>query len=140
MKKILFIAALFSIFQFSICEAQTYVGTMKIGKEVQKDVWVKYEMNQDSTGTCNIMIFRVLKDVVKPYKINLLIPGIDVKATAQRTALDCYNIVPQCEGKDVPEYLVEKLHGSLMFNVLSFSCTIDGTQYVYRGVIHRRAE
>ena len=138
MKKILLIAALFSVFSFA--SAQTYVGTMRVGNETQKDVWVKYEMNQDSTGTCNIMIFRVLKDVVKPYKINLLIPTIDVNVSAQRTALVCYNIVPQCEGKEVPEYPVEKLQGSLMFNVLSFSCTIDGKQYVYRGVIHRRAE
>ena len=138
MKKILLIAAFFSVFSFA--SAQTYVGTMRVGNETQKDVWVKYEMNQDSTGTCNIMIYRVLKDVVKPYKINLLIPTIDVNVSAQRTALVCYNIVPQCEGKEAPEYLVEKLQGSLMFNVLSFSCTIDGKQYVYRGVIHRRAE
>lgn len=113
---------------------------MKVGKEVQKDVWVKYEMNQDSTGTCNIMIYRVLKDVVKPYKIDLLIQGIDVKHSAQRTALVCYNLVPQCEGKDVPEYLVEKLQGSLLHDVLTFSCVIDGKQYVYRGVVNRRAE
>lgn len=142
MKKTLFIAAIISIFsfQFSISQAQTYVGTMKIGEEVQKDVWVKYEMNQDSTGTCNIMIFRVLKDVVKPYKIDLLIPGIDVKPSVQRTTLVCYNIVPQCEGKDVPEYLVEKLHGSVTLDVLSFSCVIDGKPYIYRGVINRRAD
>jgi len=138
MKKILFALLAFSI--FSSIQAQTYVGTMRVGNETHKDVWVKYEMNQDSTGTCNIMIYRVLKDVVKPYKINLLIPTIDVNVSAQRTSLVCYNIVPQCEGKDVPEYLVEKLQGSVMFNVLSFSCTIDGKQYVYRGVIHRRAE
>ena len=135
----LIILSLFT-FCFSLSQAQTYVGTMKMGKEVQKDVWVKYEVNQDSTGTCNVMIYRVLKDVVKPYKIDLLIPGIDVKPSTQRTTLVCYNIVPQCEGKDVPEYLVEKLQGSVMFNVLSFSCTIDGKQYVYRGVVNRRAE
>ena len=142
MKKILFIAAIFSIFnfQFSICEAQTYVGTMKTGKEIQKDVWVKYEMNNDSTGTCNLMVYRVMKDVVKPYKIDLLIPGIDVKTSAQRTALICYNIVPQCDGKDVPEYLVEKLQGSVTLDVLTFSCIIDGKQMVYRGVINRRAD
>ena len=58
MKKILLIAALFSVFSFA--SAQTYVGTMRVGNETQKDVWVKYEMNQDSTGTCNIMIYRVL--------------------------------------------------------------------------------
>ena len=104
----LIILSLFT-FCFSLSQAQTYVGTMKMGKEVQKDVWVKYEVNQDSTGTCNVMIYRVLKDVVKPYKIDLLIPGIDVKPSTQRTTLVCYNIVPQCEGKDVPEYLVEKL-------------------------------
>ena len=127
-------------FQFSITQAQTYVGTMKSGNDVQKDVWVKYEINNESTGTCNIMIYRVLKDVVEPYRINLLIPGIDVKPSAQRTALICYNIVPQCEGKDIPEYLVEKLQGSVTHDVLSFSCTIDGKQMVYRGVIHRRAE
>ena len=121
--------------------AQTFRGTMRVDRETFKDVSVKLDLQVDSVNaTASVMIYRVLDDVVKPYKINLLIPGIDVKATAQRTALDCYNIVPQCEGKDVPEYLVEKLHGSLMFNVLSFSCTIDGTQYVYRGVIHRRAE
>ena len=142
MKKILFIAAIFSIFnfQFSICEAQTYVGTMKTGKDIQKDVWVEYAMNPDSTATAHITIFRVFKDVVEPYKINLLIPTIEVQASAQRTALICYNIVPQCDGKDVPEYLVEKLQGSLTHDVLSFSCIIDGEQMVYRGVVHRRAE
>lgn len=140
MKKILFIAAILSSFYLSTCHAQTYVGTMKTGKDIQKDVWVKYEMNQDSTGTCNITIYRVLKDVVESYKINLLIPGIDVKPSAQRTALVCYNIVPQCDGKDVPEYLVEKLQGSITHDVLSFSCTIDGKLMIYRGVIHRRAE
>ena len=138
MKKILLIAALFSVFSFA--SAQTYVGTMKTGKEIQKDVWVKYEMNNDSTGTCNLMVYRVMKDVVKPYKIDLLIPGIDVKTSAQRTALICYNIVPQCDGKDVPEYLVEKLQGSVTLDVLTFSCIIDGKQMVYRGVINRRAD
>ncbi len=142
MKKILFIAAIVSIFnfQFSICEAQTYVGTMKTGKDIQKNVWVEYAMNPDSTATAHITIFRVFKDVVEPYKINLLIPTIEVQASAQRTALICYNIVPQCDGKDVPEYLVEKLQGSVTHDVLSFSCIIDGEQMVYRGVVHRRAE
>ncbi len=138
MKKILIIAAFFSIFNF--VSAQTYVGTMRVGTDAQKDVWVKYEMNQDSTGTCSLMIYRYMKDVLKPYKIDLVIPSIDVSVSAQRTSLVCYNIVPQCNGKDVPEYLVEKLQGSVMFNVLSFSFTIAGKQYVYRGVIHRRAE
>ena len=104
MKKILAITVLFSFFAF--VQAQTYVGTMKIGNDVQKDVWVEYAMNNDTTGTAHITIFRVLKDVVAPYKINLLIPTIEVKPSAQRTALVCYNIVPQCDGKDVPEYLV----------------------------------
>ena len=142
MKKILLLLAILSPFTFhlSLCEAQTFVGTMRVGKDVQKDVWVKYEMNQDSTGTCNLMIYRVLKDVVKPYKIDLMIPGIDVKPSAQRTGLVCYNLVPQCNGKDVPEYLVEKLQGSLTLDVLSFSCIIDGKQYVYRGVVRRRAD
>ncbi len=138
MKKILFLSVM-SIFGLA-ASAQTYVGTMKTGKEIQKDVWVKYEMNNDSTGTCNLMVYRVMKDVVKPYKIDLLIPGIDVKTSAQRTALICYNIVPQCDGKDVPEYLVEKLQGSVTLDVLTFSCIIDGKQMVYRGVINRRAD
>ena len=142
MKKLFFIAAIFSIFnfQFSISQAQTYVGTMKMGSEVQKDVWVEYAMNSDTTGTAHITIFRVLKDVVEPYKINLLIPTVEVKPSTQRTALICYNIVPQCEGKYVPEYLVEKLQGSVTHDVLSFSCTIGGKQMIYRGVINRRAD
>lgn len=138
MKKILVIATLLSIFTLS--QAQTYVGTMRMGNDVQKDVWVEYAMNNDTTGTAHITIFRVLKDVVAPYKINLLIPTIEVKPSAQRTALICYNIVPQCEGKDVPEYLVEKLQGSVTHDVLSFSCRIDGKQMIYRGVINRRAD
>ena len=138
MKKILFLSVM-SLFGLA-ASAQTYVGTMKTGKEIQKDVWVKYEMNNDSTGTCNLMVYRVMKVVVKPYKIDLLIPGIDVKTSAQRTALICYNIVPQCDGKDVPEYLVEKLQGSVTLDVLTFSCIIDGKQMVYRGVINRRAD
>ena len=36
----LIILSLFT-FCFSLSQAQTYVGTMKMGKEVQKDVWVK---------------------------------------------------------------------------------------------------
>ena len=142
MKKILLLLAILSPFTFHLspCEAQTFVGTMKSGREVQKDVWVKYEMNQDSTGTCNLLIYRYMNDVVKPYKIDLLIPTIEVKTTSQRTALVCNNIVPQCNGKEVPEYLIQRLQGSLMHDVLTFSFYIDGKLRVYRGVVNRRAD
>lgn len=116
--------------------AQTFRGTMRVDRETFKDVSVKLDLQVDSVNaTASVMIYRVLDDVVKPYKINLLIPDILLSVNSQRMSLVCHNVVPQCEGREVPEYIVRRLNGSVMADVFSFSCVIDEKHVTYSGVL-----
>lgn len=140
MKRILFALLIFS-FQFSIfssVQAQTYVGTMRVGDKTFKDVTVKLAIN-DTLNTASVMIYHVLDDVVKPQKIDLLIPDILVTPSAQRTTMVCHNIVPRCDGKEYAEYHVGKLQGSTASGVFSFSCTMAERYVTFSGVINERA-
>ena len=140
MKKILFITAILLSLTFHLtpCCAQSYVGTMKVGDKTFKDVTVKLTVD-DSLARASVMIYHVLNDVVRPYRIDLLISDILVTTTSQRTSLVCHNIVPTCEGKEYKEYLVEKLTGTATSGGFSFSCKMGEEVLSYSGVINQRA-
>lgn len=140
MKRILF-ALLIFFFQFSFfnsVQAQTFVGTMRVGDKTFKDVTVKLAVN-DSLNTASVMIYHVLEDGVHSRKIDLLIPDILVFPSAQRTTFECHNIVPLSEGKEWPEYHVGKLNGTTSSGVFSFSCTMGECYVTYSGVVNERA-
>lgn len=118
--------------------AQTFVGTMKVDGKTYKDVSVKLDVN-DSLKLASVMIYHVLDDVVRPYKIDLLIPDILYTVTPQRTSLVCHNIVPLCNGRPYNEYLVVKLNGTATAGVFSFSCTMGDRSLSYSGVVNQRA-
>lgn len=121
-----------------VVSAQSYVGTMKVGDKTFKDVTVKLTVD-DSLARASVMIYHVLTDEVRPYRIDLLISDILVTSTAQRTSLVCHNIVPTSEGRPYANYLVEKLTGTATTGVFSFSCKMGEEQVSYSGVINQRA-
>lgn len=131
------ILPLLMVFGFA-ATAQTYVGTMRVGDKTFKDVTVKLDVN-DSLNTASVKIYHVLDDVVKPRKIDLLIPDILVTPSAQRMTMECHNIVPQCDGKEYDEYHVGKLNGTTSSGVFSFSCTMGERYVTYSGVVNQRA-
>lgn len=118
--------------------AQSYVGTMRVGDKTFKDVTVKLTVN-DSLNTATVMIYHVLEDGVHSQKIDLLIPDILVFPSAQRTTMECHNVVPQSGGKEWLEYHVGKLNGTTSSGVFSFSCTMGERYVTYSGVINQRA-
>ena len=115
--------------------AQTYIGTLKVGNEIHKDVYVKLAVSGD---TATIAIHKVLMDRLGQYTIDLTIPDIHVDMQPQRQVLWCYNIVPTFKEEAYPEYLVRQLQGTIAVGVLSFSCTMDETPVTFSGVINKR--
>lgn len=118
-----------------VASAQTYIGTMKVGKETHKDVYVKLTVTGD---TATIFVHSVFMDHLGHYKIDLTIPDIHVDEQSQRSVLWCYNIIPTYGEEPYDEYLVRKLKGSIAVGVLSFSCTMDETPVTFSGVINKR--
>lgn len=133
MKRALFLSLLMML--GLAASAQTYIGTMKVGKETHKDVYVKLTLTGD---TATIFIHNVFMDRLGHYKIDITIPNIHVDEQPQRSVLWCYNIVPTFKNEAYPEYLVRKLQGSIAVGVLSFSCTMDETPVTFSGVINKR--
>ena len=111
---------------------------MKLGDKTFKDVTVKLTVD-DSLSRASIMIYHVMNDVVRPYRIDLLISDILVTTTPQRTSLVCHNIVPTSNGRQYTEYIVGKLTGTATAGVFSFSCSMGEQQVSYSGVINQRA-
>ena len=118
-----------------MASAQTYIGTMKVGKETHKDVYVKLTVTGD---TATIFVHNVFMDRLGHSKIDITIPDIHVDEKPQRQVLWCYNIVPPFKKEAYPEYIVRKLQGSIAVGVLSFSCTMDETLVTFSGVINKR--
>ena len=133
MKRALFLSLL--MLAGLAASAQTYIGTMKVGKETYKDVYVKLTVSGD---TATIFVHNVFMDRLGHYKIDVTIPDIHVEEQPQRQVLWCYNIVPTFKGEAYPEYIVRKLQGSIAVDVLSFSCTMDETPVRFSGVINKR--
>ena len=118
-----------------VASAQTYIGTMRVGNETHKEVYVKLTVTGD---TATIFVHNVFMDRLGHYKIDLLIPDIHVDEQPQRSVLWCYNITPKYVDDPYPEYLVRKLQGSIAVGVLSFSCTMDEIPVTFSGVINKR--
>ena len=133
MKRALFLSLL--MLAGLAASAQTYIGTMKVGKETYKDVYVKLTVSGD---TATIFVHNVFMDRLGHYKIDITIPDIHVDEQPQRQVLWCYNIVPKFGAEAYPEYLVRKLQGTIAVGVLSFSCTMDETPVTFSGVINKR--
>lgn len=134
MRRLVFVAVM--LLTGMSVSAQTFIGTMRVDRETFKDVSVKLDLQVDSVNaTASVLIYRVLNDVVKPHKIDLLIPDILLSVTPQRMSLECHNIVPRCDGREVPEYLVRRLRGTVTADVFSFSCVIDEKHVTYSGVL-----
>ena len=133
MKRALFLSLLMLV--GLMASAQTYIGTMKVGKETHKDVYVKLTVTGD---TATIFVHNVFMDRLGHYKIDITIPDIHVDEQPQRQVLWCYNIVPTFKTEAYPEYIVRKLQGSIAVGVLSFSCTMDETLVTFSGVINKR--
>ena len=118
-----------------MASAQTYIGTMKVGNETHKDVYIKLTVSGD---TATIFVHNVFMDRLGHYKIDITIPDIHVDEQPSRQVLWCYNIVPTFKGEAYPEYIVRKLQGTIAVGVLSFSCTMDETPVTFSGVINKR--
>ncbi len=118
--------------------AQTFSGTMKIDGETLRNVSVKFDEKSDSTGNmASVMIRRVLTDVMKTHKIDLVIPNIEITVTPQRQVLVCYNVIPQSDGAEVRDYLIREFHGAVTSDVLSFWCVLGERRIVYNGVLDK---
>lgn len=133
MKRVFFLSLL--MWMGLMSSAQTYIGTMKVGKETHKDVYVKLTVTGD---TATVFVHGVFMDRLGHYRIDLTIPDIHVDEQPQRQVLWCYNIVPTFGNEAYPEYLVRKLQGSIAVGVLSFSCTMDEIPVTFSGVINKR--
>ena len=133
MKRALFFSLL--MMASLMASAQTYIGTMKVGNETHKDVYIKLTVSGD---TATIFVHNVFMDRLGHYKIDITIPDIHVDEQPSRQVLWCYNIVPTFKGEAYPEYIVRKLQGTIAVGVLSFSCTMDETPVTFSGVINKR--
>jgi len=133
MKRALFLSLLLML--GLAASAQTYIGTMRVGNETHKDVYVKLTITGD---TATVFVHNVFMDRLGHYRIDLTLPDIRLEFLPQRTTMVCYNIVPTSVGEPYPEYLIKQLHGSIAVGVLSFSCTMDETPVSFSGVINQR--
>ena len=133
MKRVLFLSLL--LLAGLAASAQTYIGTMKVGQEVHKDVYIKLTVSGD---TATIFIHNVFMDRLGHYKMDITIPDIRVEEMPQRQELWCRNVVPTFKDEAYPEYLVRQLQGTIAVGVLSFSCTMDETPVTFSGVINKR--
>ena len=133
MKRALFLSLLMML--GLAASAQTYIGTMKVGGETHKDVYVKLTVTGD---TATVFVHNVFMDRLGHYPIDLTLPDIRLEFLPQRTTMVCYNIVPTSVGEPYPEYHINKLQGSIAVGVLSFSCTMGDTFVTFSGVINQR--
>lgn len=107
-----------------IPDEHLYIGTVSVDFEGStfdnESIYVACVPSEDGSSA-DIVIYRIKFVPRMPVRIDVTIPGVQLRESGGKTLLSCDDVNPLAMGGEYAKYRVSGLEGSLAGNELSFS-------------------